>query len=71
MQRATLCPMQAVAFLLAGIATLIVTSCQPRIVVEAPQEPIVINVNVKIEHEIRVQIDKELDDLLDDDEELF
>jgi hypothetical protein len=38
--------------------------------VEAPKEPIVINMNVKIEHEIRVKVDKDLDELFKD-EELF
>ena len=38
---------------------------------EAPEEPITINLNVKIEHEIRVKVDKELDDLFSEDSELF
>jgi len=47
------------------------TACTPKIVVEAPSEPIVINMNVKIEHEIRIKVDKELDDLFAEDEDLF
>jgi hypothetical protein len=52
-------------FLLAG--------CTPKATVEvkAPEEPIVINLNVKIEHEIRVRVDKDLDQLFEKDEELF
>ena len=46
-------------------------ACTPKVVVETPKEPIVINMNVKIEHEIRVKIDEELDDLIDEDEDLF
>ena len=45
--------------------------CSPTVKVEAPKEPIEINLNVKIEHEIRVQVDKELDELFDEDSELF
>ena len=30
-----------------------------------------INLNVKIEHHIRVQVDKELEDLFEEDSELF
>ena len=74
MQAAMARPTLAVVFLLAAIiplASFVLTSCRPRVVVEAPKEPIVINLNVKIEHEIRVQIDKDLDDLLEDDEDLF
>jgi hypothetical protein len=39
--------------------------------VEAPKEPITINLNVKIEHEIRVQVDDDLDNLFDDEEDIF
>ena len=43
-----------------GIA-LIAIACTPQVEVVAPKEPITINLNVKIEHEIRVKVDKELD----------
>lgn len=36
-------------------------ACTPRIAVEAPKEPITINMNIKIEHEIRVKVDKDLE----------
>jgi hypothetical protein len=45
--------------------------CSPTVKVEAPKEPIEINLNVKIEHNIRVQVDKELESLFDEDSELF
>ena len=45
--------------------------CSPKVQVEAPKEPIVINMNVKIEHEIRVKVDKDLDELFAEEEELF
>ncbi len=46
-------------------------ACTPTVQVEAPKEPIEINLNVKIEHHIRVQVDKELEDLFEEDSELF
>lgn len=46
-------------------------SCSPTVKVEAPSEPITINLNVKIEHEIRVKVDKELEDVFSDDSGLF
>ncbi len=46
-------------------------ACQPKVVVEAPKEPITINLNIKIEHEIRVKVDKELEDLFEEEEGLF
>ncbi len=38
--------------------------CTPRIEVAAPKEPITINMNVKIEHEIIIKADKDVEDLL-------
>jgi hypothetical protein len=45
--------------------------CTPTIQVAAPKEPIEINLNVKIEHEIRIQVDKELEGLFEEDSEIF
>lgn len=48
-----------------------VTACNPTIQVQAPKEPIEINLNVKIEHHIRIQVDKELEGLFDEESEVF
>ncbi len=45
--------------------------CSPTVKVEAPDKPIVINMNIKIDHEIRVKVDRELDSLLDTKKGLF
>ena len=45
--------------------------CNPTVKVEAPEKPIEINLNVKIEHNIRLQVDKELESLFDEDSEVF
>ena len=45
--------------------------CSPRVEVAVPNEPITINLNVKIEHEILVKVDKEIDDLFQDNSDLF
>ena len=45
--------------------------CTPTVKVKPPDEPITINLNVKIEHEIRVKVDKELDDVFSEDSGLF
>jgi hypothetical protein len=37
----------------------------------APKEPININLNVKIEHEIYIKVDKALDNILDESSGLF
>jgi hypothetical protein len=44
--------------------------CTPTVRV-ATDEPITINLNVNIKHEILVKVDKELDDLFSDDSDLF
>jgi len=46
-------------------------ACTPRVEVTAPDKPITINLNVKIDHEIRVKVDKELDEVLSKDSGLF
>ena len=50
---------------------LVLAACTPTVKVEAPKEPIEINLNVKIEHHIRVQVDKELEDLFSEDSDVF
>ena len=52
-------PSILVIFLLAlGIA-----ACTPTVRMEAPKEPITVNLNVKIQHEIYVKVDKDVDEL--------
>ncbi len=56
------------------VASILVGSlaaCQPTVKIEAPDKPIEINLNVKIEQEIRVKVDRELDDLLAENPDLF
>jgi hypothetical protein len=38
--------------------------CSPTVKIEAPDKPIVINLNVKIEQEVRVRVEKDVDALL-------
>ncbi len=45
--------------------------CNPTVKIEAPDKPIEINLNIKIEHEIRLQVDKDLEGLFDEDSEVF
>ena len=48
-----------------------VVGCSPTVKMAAPDKPITINLNVKIEHEIRVKMEKELDNVLSEDSGLF
>ena len=49
----------------------LLAGCSPTVKVEAPEKPIEINLNVKIEHEIRLQVDKDLEGLFEEDSEVF
>ena len=57
--------------LLAALWIASLAACSPKVQVEAPKEPITINLNVKIEHEIRVKVDQDLETLFDEDEDIF
>lgn len=39
--------------------------------VAAPEKPITINLNVKIEHEVRVKVEKDLENLFEEESDLF
>ena len=53
------------------VIALTLAGCTHRVQVEAPKDPIVINLNVKIEQEVRVKVDREVEDLFADNPELF
>lgn len=59
------------AVALGATALLLAAGCTPTVAVQAPKEPIVINMNVKIEHEIRVKVDKELEELRETRDDIF
>ncbi|MCL1123246.1 YnbE family lipoprotein [Shewanella surugensis] len=54
--------------LIGFMVLLTISACTPTIKLAPPDKPIVINLNVKIEHEIKIKVDKELDQLLTNDE---
>ncbi len=52
------------------VLLLLVQACSPTIAVKS-DEPITINLNVKIDHEIVLRVDEELDELFAEDEDIF
>ena len=54
-----------------GCIVIMTGACTPRVEVAAPDKPITINLNVKIDHEIRVKVDKDLEKVFSDDSGLF
>lgn len=49
--------------LLIAMLPLALFACTPTVQMAAPKEPITVNLNVKIQHEIYVKVDREVDDL--------
>lgn len=43
------------------LCLLMIAACQPTVKLEAPDKPIVINLNVNISHEVRVKVDRDLE----------
>ena len=64
----TLVRSAATVLLLAAPA---LAGCNPTVKVEAPDKPIVINLNVKIEQEVRVKVDKDVESLVNNNPNLF
>lgn len=54
-----------------GVLSLGVAACSPSVKIEAPDKPIVINLNVKIEQEVRVRVEKDLESLFDSKDKIF
>jgi len=59
------------ALLVLAVLVLGSFGCSPTVQVATPEKPITINLNVKIQHEILVKVDKELDDVLSENSGLF
>lgn len=49
----------------------LITACTPVVRVDVSDKPITINLNVKIEHEVRVKVEKELEGLFSKESGLF
>lgn len=47
------------------------TGCSPTVRLEAPEKPIEITMNIKIEHEIRLKVEKDVDALISSNKDLF
>ena len=43
------------------------TACTPTVKIEAPDKPIEINMNINIKHEILIKVEKQVEELLEDD----
>ena len=58
--------------LLIALATVaLAAACSPTVKIEPPDKPIVINLNIKIEQEIRIKVERDVEALFEDEEGLF
>lgn len=57
--------------LAAVLSAYLLSGCVPRIEVATPKDPITINMNVKIEHEIHIKMNKDVENLLKNQSDLF
>ena len=55
---------------LAGLAVLL-AACEPTVRVEAPERPIEINLNVRIEQEVLIRIDRQLESVFTENDDIF
>ncbi|HGJ5859494.1 MAG TPA: YnbE family lipoprotein [Arsenophonus nasoniae] len=57
-------------YMLMLLGAFLLTSCV-RLEVATPDKPININMNVKIEHEIKIKVDRQVEGLLKNNSDLF
>lgn len=53
------------------LSLFLIVACTPTVQVAPPDKPITINLNVKIQHEIRVKVEKELESVFSEESGLF
>lgn len=63
--------MRSLAFVVVLLFGAMAAACTPTVKLAAPNEPININLNVKIEHEIYIKVDQALDGIIDPSSGLF
>lgn len=56
---------------IALLAVLCVGACTPTVQVQAPDKPIEINMNVNIEHRIKVEIEKDVREAINNNQDIF
>lgn len=53
------------------IIALAIVGCAPTVTLQAPDKPLEINLNVKIDHQIQVKVDKELSSVMQKNDDIF
>lgn len=55
----------------AALLGLLVASCQPTVKVQAPQEPITINLNIKLDANVRLKIEEKAEEDIEENPDIF
>ena len=53
------------------LTAVLLSSCTPTVRLEVPDKPIVINLNVKIEQEIRIKLEKGVEEVVEENPDIF
>lgn len=53
------------------VMTCLLSGCSPTVKVEAPDKPIVINMNMKIDHKVKVKVQNDLKKAKKDNPDIF
>jgi hypothetical protein len=53
------------------LASGLIVACQPTVKVEAPKEPITINLNIKLDAEVRLKIEEQAQDDIQSNPDIF
>ncbi|MEQ8604175.1 MAG: YnbE family lipoprotein [Marivibrio sp.] len=55
-------PFQLARFAVVGALAALAAACTPTVAVEAPKEPITINLNVKLDADVRLRVEEQAED---------
>jgi len=55
----------------AALFGLLVSACQPTVKVEVPQEPITINLNIKLDADVRLKIEEKAEEDIAENPDIF
>lgn len=63
--------MTKLLFVPLGLGVLAIAGCNPTVTLEAPEKPVRIDLNIKIDQEVRVRLEKDVDQLVKSKPEIF
>ena len=53
------------------LPAIMLAACQPTVKVQAPDKPIEINMNVNIDHRVKVEIERDVQQAIDNNQDIF